>query len=230
MLRNILNALYKKGWKVFERPYELNIVGIRSTDTRSNRFDDLITVFYRNGDAKWVFHPFPATTDPGTYWLNNPAMAQGTAILAEGQYMDAYKIDKHRGKYYALCQRLGKVTVIRDYDRNTTLDFGGGRREEGNFGINIHRARAMGSTVEVERHSAGCQVFADASHFNLFMQLCERHKSLYGNVFTYSLIDFRALERAGLANWVMGTLTLASGFAAAFLTVKFVNNPKQLKQ
>lgn len=190
----IQTVLQKKGYRIFLRPFELNIVGIRSDSTRPNAFDDTIYVFFNNSEGKLIEHKFQATTDPGTYWLKNPMNPQGTAILKEGQYLNTYGLGLHRGKYMALVQKR-PVTVLRDYDRNAVLDFLNGTPDTGLFGINIHRASETGITKVVEHYSAGCQVFANATDYLLFMTLCERHKQLYGNQFTYTLIDERALSR-----------------------------------
>ena len=190
----IQTVLQKKGYRIFLRPFELNIVGVRSDSTRPNTFDDAIYVFFNNSEGKLIEHKFQATTDPGTYWLKNPMNPQGTAILKEGQYLNTYGLGLHRGKYMALVQKR-PVTVLRDYDRNAVLDFLNGMPDTGLFGINIHRASESGTTKVVEHYSAGCQVFANATDYLLFMTLCERHKQLYGNQFTYTLIDERALSR-----------------------------------
>jgi hypothetical protein len=194
MLASIQATLLQKKFMLFSRPYELNITGIRSNSTKPNSFDDTINVFYKTNEGKWVFHQFPATTDPGTFWLQNPMNAKGTAILKHGQYINSHAIGLHRGKYTALVQRQ-PLTVLRDYDRNATLDFMNGKEDTGLFGINIHRASVNGTTKTVDKYSAGCQVFASAKDFALFMQLCERHRKLYGNQFSYTLIDERALVR-----------------------------------
>lgn len=188
-------VLQKKGYSLFLRPFELNIVGVRRDNLKPNTFDDAIYVFFNNKEGALIEHKFSATTDPGTYWLQNPMNPQGTAILKEGQYLHAYGLGLHRGKYMALVQKR-PVTVMRDYDRNAVLDFMNGREEKGLFGINIHRASEKGTTKTVDQYSAGCQVFASATEYILFLSLCERHKQLYGNAFTYTLIDERALSRA----------------------------------
>jgi hypothetical protein len=194
MLSRVKAILRDYNYVLYTKPYQLNIVGLRSRSTVSNRFDDEIHVFYVQPNGKWNYHIYPSTTDPGTYWLNNPAYEEGTAILAQGQYVDAYAIGKHKGLYDALVQ-VKPVTVIRDYDRNAILDFYNGNKHPGNFGINVHRAESKGTTKYIEKYSAGCQVFQNANDFNEFMALCERHRKLYGNVFTYTLVDFRALSR-----------------------------------
>lgn len=209
MLSRIKAILKQSGYVLNTKPYQLNIVGLRNKSTNSNRFDDEIHVFFTKPDGRWDYHIYPATTDPGTFWLNNPSFEQGTAILAQGQYRNAYAIGKHKGLYTALVQIL-PVTVIRDYDRDAVLDFYNGSKQTGNFGINIHRAESFGDTKFINRYSAGCQVFQNASDFDKFIALCEQHKRLYGNKFTYTLIDLRALNRITLKRVVTAT-TIAAG-------------------
>lgn len=199
MLQQILDTLKEKNYVVYTRPGELNIVGIRTNNTTPNSFDDSLNIFYKTANGKWAFHSFPATTDPGTYWLKNLMNPQGTAIVKAGQYTGSHGIGMHRGKYLALVQKK-PLTVIRDYNRNAVLDFNNGKEQTGIFGINIHRASVYGTTKTVDRHSAGCQVFSNINDFNLFMQLAERHKQLYGNSFTYTLIDERAASRESKKN------------------------------
>lgn len=209
MLSRIRALLKHKGYDLFTRPYELNIVGLRNKSMKPNRFDDELHVFYKTNSLHWEYHVFNITTDPGTYWLANPMQPQGTAILAEGQNKNAYALGLHRGQYLALVQ-VKPITIMRDYDRNAVLDFYNGKKDRGLFGINIHRANRVGTTKTVDRNSAGCQVFENASDFDVFIKLCEKHRSKYGNQFTYTLIDFRSWQRQTFRR-----LAYAAGFVAA---------------
>jgi hypothetical protein len=193
-IRAILLLMRLKRYKVYDKPYQLNIVGIRNESTNPNKFDDTLYVFWKNDKNSWEGKFYTITTDPGTYWLKNPMSNLGAAILKEGQYIDAYKIGLHKGEYKALVQQK-PVTVIRDYDRNAILDFNNGKEEKGNFGINIHRAGAKGSSINVDKWSAGCQVFENADDFANFLNLADKHSGLYGNNFTYTLVDERAYNR-----------------------------------
>jgi hypothetical protein len=213
LLTKLKGILRSKRYAFYTRPNELNIIGIRSKSTIPHRFDDEIHVFYNVAPLKWNYHIYKATTDPGTFWLRNPMQAQGTAILAQGQYKGAYKIGLHQGKYKALVEAK-PITVIRDYDRNAVLDFKNGTPTKGMFGINIHRASLIGTTKQVDKYSAGCQVFANSNEFNEFMELCEKHSGLYGNSFTYTLIDFRAVKRQTIKRWTIGTVSVALGLTA----------------
>jgi hypothetical protein len=221
MLAAIVQVLHVKLFEIYTRPFELNIVGIRADSVIPNRFDDEIHIFYKNNTNQWIHYIFPATTDPGTYWLKSPMHMQGTAILMQGQYKDAYQIGLHRGKYYALVQRK-PVTVIRDYDRNAILDFQNGAKDTGLFGVNIHRASIYGTTKDVDKYSAGCQVFSNINDFNLFMQLCEKHRTLYDNSFTYTLIDKRAIARWEKKAIAISIGGIGIGIGAAFITYKLI--------
>lgn len=215
MLGRIKAILKQNGYTLYTEPYRLNIVGLRNDSVIPNRFDDEIHVFYTKQDGSWNYHIWPATTDPGTFWLNNPSYEQGTAILAQGQYQDSYAIGKHKGLYDALIQNR-PVTVIRDYDRDTLLDFYNGERQTGNFGINIHRAESSGSTKLINKYSAGCQVFQDAHDFEQFMVLCEQHRKLYGNSFTYALVDFRSMRRITVKR-VLTALSVSAAMALGWM-------------
>jgi hypothetical protein len=215
----VIRPLRDKGWQLFTRPYELNIVGLRNLETKANSFDDEIHVIYRDNSGKTLHHIYKATTDPGTYWLKNPSMPKGTAILKEGQNKSAWKLGMHRGKYKALVQAK-PVTVFRDYDRDAVLDMNNGSEETGMFGINIHRAGITGNTNQIDEYSAGCQVFQNANDFNEFISLCEKHSKLYGNSFTYTLIDFRTARRSMRKHFAYLTMTM---FA---LAVFFINGER----
>jgi hypothetical protein len=194
-IRTLLGVLKSKGYRIYSKPYELNIVGRRTDNTKPNSFDDFIYIFYKNNDDDWEGYKAPSTTDAGTYWLEKPMQSKGTALLKGGQYVDTYKIDLHNGRYYALTQRLNPVVVIRDYDRDNVLDFNNGKEETGMFGINIHRASLVGTTKLIDKYSAGCQVFSNIDDFNKFMEMAYKQKDLYGNKFTYTLIDERTYNK-----------------------------------
>lgn len=215
MLGRIKSILKQNGYALYTEPYRLNIVGLRSESIVPNQFDDEIHVFYSKPDGSWNYHIWPATTDPGTFWLNNPVYEQGTAILAQGQYQNSYAIGKHKGLYEALVQTK-PVTVIRDYDRDAMLDFYNGEKQTGNFGINIHRAESTGTTKQINKYSAGCQVFQDAHDFAQFMALCEQHRKLYGNSFTFALVDFRSMRRVTIKR-VVTALSVSAAMALGWM-------------
>jgi hypothetical protein len=183
----LLDYIASLGHAVFENgSYNLNIIGIRSIDGRVNCFDDRICLVYRDEEG-WVTRTWPCTTDPGAYWLEHPMNVDGTAILVPGQYRGVYKIGKHRGQYDALVQTGGRVKVFRDRNKDEVLDMDPETADEGYFGINIHKAGSQ--STEVNKWSAGCQVFANEYDFRQFMKLVKKSAELWGETFTYTLVD-----------------------------------------
>lgn len=204
MLQTILDIAKRNNFKIFTRPYELNIWGLRSRKTETNKFNDEKHVFYKDDKNKWQYYVVPQTTDPSTYYLQNPIF-QGTAILKEGQYVDCWQIGLHKGLKPALVQ-VRPVTVYRDYNKDSVLDFGQST-QTGNFGINHHAPSS--DTGEIGKDSAGCQVTEKIiDHLNL-MVLAEKHKLLYGNSFTYTLVDFRERRKTVIKRIAIGTSVVA---------------------
>lgn len=172
-----------------------------------NSFDDEILCF-RKKNGKWDFYFFKVSTDPGTYYLNNPMQALGTAILKKGQYLDAWNLGTVRWGIPELLQRK-PVTIIRDYNRDNVLDFWSGRETTGLYGINIHTGtRAGGESIRVDNWSAGCTVFAKWTEYQAFLNLCKEHKNSHGNSFSYTLIDKRELARLRIRGSFLGFFVL----------------------
>lgn len=185
---SVQNALKRKGYKFFQsdvKPYNLNIVGIRTNTTVPDKFDDFITVMWKYR-GNWNFIVYEATTDPGLYWLLHPMNPLGTAVVKPGQYPGCYKVGKHRD--YKALEQKGNITVIRDYIIDGKIDYDSGREETGDFSINMHRAMLNGRSVNVNKWSAGCQVFASSAEFSQFITMCEQAAAHWGNSFTYTLL------------------------------------------
>lgn len=179
----------KKGYAFFTKgSYNLNIIGVRSSGAQvTNSFDDVLVLIYKTPNGQWNRQIYQITTDPGRYYVLNPSNRKGTAILVPGQYRGVYKIDKHRGKYEALCQRNKPVKVYRDSNKNEIYDWNPATIDEGMFGINIHKAGKLSSRVDT--WSAGCQVFASDDEFRRFMAYCKKQVDAgFGNCFTYTLV------------------------------------------
>ena len=192
----IEKAVKSKGYVWFEdsknKGYDVNIVGIRNSETKNkvtNRFDDKITIAYKC-DGEWQFHCFDCTTDPGTHWVEQVMNKKGVAILKPGQYRRSHKLRLHAGKYLALGQQ-NNVTVYRDDNRDDNYDLDESKTDTGLFGINIHRAtgRAGKKSSQIDKWSAGCQVIADNDDWHCFLDICQQAREIWGNNFTYTLIE-----------------------------------------
>ena len=184
----IEKAVKSQGYVWFNgaKDYDVNIVGVRNATPGqkvTNLFDDKLTLSYKVG-GKWFFHEWDATTEPGKKGVMQFHNSGGVARLVPDQYRGVYKVSMHQGKYQALCQRLGDVTVWRD--KNRDMDFDEIIQDTGMFGINIHKAGTVSNFVE--NWSEGCQVFKRTKDFNDFMVLINRAKEIHGNHFTYTLL------------------------------------------
>jgi hypothetical protein len=178
----------KKGYAFFTNgAYNLNIIGVRAAGAQiTNSFDDVLLLIYKTPTGQWSKQIYQITTDPGRYYMLNPAQRKGTAILVPGQYRGAYEIGLHRGKYQALCQRK-PLKVYRDDNKNEIYDYDQSKLDEGLFGINIHKAGAFSKRVDT--WSAGCQVFASDTEFKSFMNYCNKQiENGHGKTFTYTLL------------------------------------------
>lgn len=174
-------------WFNSNKDYDVNIVGIRTSNTGkkvTNIFDDFLTISFRI-DGVWQYFIWNATTEPGKKGMLEGKAKGGVARLVPGQYRAVWEIDKHQGKYEALCQRKGDVIVYRD--ANKDLVFDETKTETGMFGINIHKAGR--DSTWVENWSEGCQVFKRVKDFDQFMQICKMAAKIHGNHFSYTLIE-----------------------------------------
>lgn len=194
--KSIEEIMARKGYAYFKKGnYNLNLIGIRSDQGRkvTNKFDDfLLVLYYIDGVLQKKIYNI--TTEPGLYYMKNKlGNPKGTAILVPNQYRATWMIAKHNGKYDALCQRK-PVSVYRDGNKNMIYDLEPKKIDTGLFGINIHRSNPYSTTANVNNYSAGCQVFASPQDFKEFMELCEKQRALYGNTFTYTLLDEKDLD------------------------------------
>jgi hypothetical protein len=184
----ILERVESLGHVVFASgAYNINIIGERTPNQEANKFDDRLHLVFKNEDDEWQHLWFECTTDPGTYWLENPGNHKGTAIMVPGQYRGAYKIDKHAGRYDALCQRNGTVQCYRDSNRDRVLDMDPESITQGFYGINIHHAGT--DSKNVDKWSAGCTVVGNMADWDVFFSVVKKSADLYGNQFTYTLIE-----------------------------------------
>ena len=192
ILSQIRNVVIAKGYKWFEdnanKGYDVNIVGVRNSATGkkvTNLFDDVITISYKNDKGVWQYHEWMNTTEPGKKGVIEYHNPKGVARLIPGQYKGVWSIDKHQGKYDALCQRNGTVAIFRDNNKDMTFD--DVTRDNGMFGINIHKAGQ--DSTWVENWSEGCQVFKRVKDFEVFMKICRLAAKIHGNKFSYTLIE-----------------------------------------
>jgi len=195
---NIQSYFSHKGYKFFDtssQKLNLNLIGVRRDNQGTNTFDDFLLVMYRE-EGVIINKRYQITTDPGKYWLQNPINPKGTAVLVPAQYRGTWQLGMHQGKYKALVQRK-PVQVYRDNSKDEVIDYKNINTmvDEGYFGINIHRSNPYDQSYAVNKWSAGCQVFKSIEDYNNFITLCEDSAQIYGNSFSYTLIDEKDLRK-----------------------------------
>lgn len=190
-LEQLQLAVTARGYRWFDTgEFNLNLIGIRSSDLQSNGFNDLICLAFMQG-GQWILLQFDATTDPGTYYRENPAHVDGTGFLIEGQHAGAFQIGEHKG-YEALIQAR-QLPVYRDPDCDDQLEADVGNIKRGWYGCNLHRASSKRRSKQVDRWSAMCQVLADPLEFDLLMSVVRLSADRWGSRFTYTLLSERDL-------------------------------------
>ena len=88
---------------------------------------------------------------------------------------------------------FGPITVWRDNDRDSDHNLDDDTKDTGYFGVNIHKAGRDSS--QVNKWSAGCQVFKNEGDFNEFMVTMNAAARQFGNKFTYTLLERADLEK-----------------------------------
>jgi hypothetical protein len=196
LIEKIIQRMEVRGYKIFRRPGEKNIVyieggnenGTANTD-EPNHFNDLRIVFAFNGKQPVIEGIWDATTEPGYYYTDNPMNPAGAARIAFDQYT-AWAVGLHGNSepHEALVQ-VGLVKVYRDYNRDMIRT--GDNIDEGIFGINQHWGYDL-PIEDIGLASAGCLVGRTRRGHEKFMRLVKsdlRYRIDRDFVFTTTILD-----------------------------------------
>lgn len=184
-------ACARKDYLFFEKgDYNINIIGIRTKDNAANTFNDVICYVYKQS-GRWVLFTLDGTTDPGRFWRLNPMNELGTAVLVPGQYLGAYTLGLHKGKYPAFIQSKA-LPVYRDADQDGFVDTDG-EIDLGWHGINIHPRSENSTGDEIGKWSAGCQVPEHYYEHMMCYYAAKHAETLYGKRFSYTLLEEKDL-------------------------------------
>lgn len=193
--QDVKRLYLSKGYKFREQKMALNLFGIRSKISQSDKFDDL-------GGLAWIdeegehLQNFWMTTDPGKHWLLTPMNSSGCIIMVPGQYLECYGKGLHNGKYECFKQ-VGPMAYVRDNDRNTELDFSLYRDPEkrkkhlfwGIQGTNFHRASLGKLTSLVQSYSAGCMVVQKPEIYKKLIDLRDKSFDAGFKRFDFTLFE-----------------------------------------
>lgn len=189
MIYSEIKAVFEcLGHRFYDRgAYNVNLFGIRHLD-RVDEFNDVLGIALRDDFGNPICLEHKGTTDPGSYWLRKQTgNANGTFILAPGQYPGCWHVGLHKG-HEALIQKGAPFRGWRDNDQDGQLD-PDGRIYEDVTGLNMHTTSYLNEIMHVGAYSAGCQVRQKDEDHVMVMEILKRSLDLYGNSFTYTLID-----------------------------------------
>jgi len=191
--QQLKKIIESKGYQWFEKPYSLNMIGIRINDNSvDDRFKDVFYVIYNDNNGQRQIKRYSITTRPGRSVIKkgtNTGDGKGAAILAPNQY-DVYKLGFHGSSreptspYLAFWQLRGKMKIYRDGDSNDVYDYK--NPETGFFGINIHRSSINWSSKDsnistnIGPWSEGCQVFEFKDEYDEFIEIAKKSAKKQG--------------------------------------------------
>lgn len=193
----LIQSVKEIGFKVFEKPYDMTMVAIRSKNQLSNSFDDFFIPIYRNASRAYKIEPFTSTTDSGLYYLKNPMKKAGTAILVPNvQTRGSHRFQKNGHKGYTAFRQIKPMPIVRNNAKDGKLHFELYENPKNiiyeNCSANIHRAtpkELLASTV-VGKWSAACQVLAEYFEWQRLCQLARRQMSAgHGDTFSFGIIE-----------------------------------------
>lgn len=157
------------------RGYYKNMMGVYNANDRSI-YDDAIVLI-----TPYNYKTFNGNTDPSAFKAGfGTGINKGMASLVKG-YWNVYKLGLHKGKYLALCQQAGEVTVSRDGLKAPYVD-------KGYFGINIHKGGLTSTSSE------GCQTIPPGQWGEFINTLDFDAKKFYGinwrkKIYPYILLE-----------------------------------------
>lgn len=215
MIADLKYLMQSNGYKIFTRPLELNIVGIRNNVNDPYNFNDELHVFFRSysmerysgedDEMQWNHYHFTICTDPTSYAYYQQKNRLWDGLLEQGQYINgfkrAHKVDGKKGDVLLQKPRF----PLRVFYKCTHTVMNGVDLRNPNFYIAVPSGRIINTYYNIcfepplelngkkciNEYGSGCQVFKDRCDFEQFMRLCSWHQHVYGNNFTYTLIDFK---------------------------------------
>ena len=145
-------------------PNNYYIVGVRSLEDETNKFDDKFYIF----QGEKFLTMTTGTTNPGAPVLKGGFLKYnkaGAAVVKSNEwYYDVWTYGLHMGKMPALRQ-VGNILVYRDGDMDGKSEETGTPIKGAGYGINFHAAtydnNFKGLQENIGDWSAGCQVVND---------------------------------------------------------------------
>ena len=191
----LISFLKSKKYRTYDQIGVLNIVAFQSVKkddgSISNKFDDLLNVFYKNQNGNWELLEYQITTMPG-YLPKTELLPENVGLLALGQYSDQCKLDTYTADPTITpvktekCLKIDEVTI---HINNSTKIYNY-KSDKINVKsiVFLHKSSELGSAENVFNYSGGAQVFKTVTQWDQFITLCESQVTIAKkNTFTYTL-------------------------------------------
>lgn len=183
----LVRFMQSKGYVIYNEIGLLNIVALRTKDNGvvTNKFDDILYVFFRNKNGNWDLTEYSITTTPG-FIPKSELLPENVAILSLGQYIDQCVMGFHKNDKNYKCLNFNNSIINRN-DRVDRYNYKS-PSETGNFAISIHRSSGIGTSENVYNYSEGSQVFKSITQYKQFILLCDNQiTNTKKGTFTYTL-------------------------------------------
>jgi hypothetical protein len=200
----LIKFLESKNYKVYKEKGILNIVAFRNKDNGiiTNKFDELLYVFYLDNNFEWQMKNYDITTVPGKICSTKPCLID-VEILAFGQYIDQCVFNTPNSIGSDSYKQYGKGLIFNQYAvyinnqddiysyteaiiKNRTDERYG--RKEFPLVIFNRGKNVIGSSEIVGDYSFGEQIFKSSNEFNDFLKTCEEQEKIK-KTFTYTLCN-----------------------------------------
>ena len=182
----------QKGY-VLEENYP-NIIGFRKTHNRvKDAWEDWLVVLFKNPNGVWESRIYTATTMPGLSAVMSADAAQrgGAAMLAPGQYPNAYTPGLHqpdRSSQVQALRQTGVVAIYRDKNKSGDIDPSDTRKRKDYYGLNIHPVTLDNVPAKVGNWSYGTIVLPRKSEWADFQPIYETAYAAQKRPFALTLV------------------------------------------
>lgn len=221
-IEKILKTMNAKGYKVEEKPYYINIIGVRNQyegQVYSNTFKDRMWAIWKNDEGQWESKTWPISSIPGVdrhklkdgsgkrvKWKEflSKHRKKGGGILVPAQYLNIYTFYEPTSTssysikskpFFHTDGRPQKAFRDKDFNSDKITFSNKNDIDVGNHCMLIHRGFPSGSGVN--NWSEGCQVLQKETDLNQLANLARKHiQKGNGNRFHYTLITGLDVEEA----------------------------------
>ncbi len=175
-----------KKYIVYDTIGYLNLVAFQSAKKDSgeisNKFDDLLNIFYKNNNGNWELLEYQITTMPG-YVPKTDELSRDNKLLALGQYIEQCRLDDSDPKNKVI---IADDCTIHTNDSTKIYNYKSPKMNIKSM-ILLHKSSDIGSSEYVFNYSGGSHTFKTISQWDQFILLCENQINISRKkTFTYT--------------------------------------------